>query len=115
MSTAVLGIATFVLQARVAKHAEAAQKDLEQARVEHERGWERAAIQLERVRSQMGDVYRPVFVMLIQADTCAIYMQRELGFEFNDTWGFGFVRPFALTYPLSSFYRQKSRESKGFC
>jgi hypothetical protein len=96
MSTAVLGIATFVLQARVAKNAEAAQKNLEQARVEQERGRELAAVQLERVRSQMGDVYRPVQVLLNQADTCAIYMARELGFEFNDVWGWEFVRPFAL-------------------
>jgi hypothetical protein len=96
MSTAVLGIATFVLQARVAKNAEAAQQDLEQARVEHERGRERAAIQLERVRSQMGDVYRPVQALLNGADACAIYMQHELGFEFNDVWGFEFVRPFTL-------------------
>jgi hypothetical protein len=96
MSTAVLGIATFVLQARVAKNAEAAQQDLEQVRVEQERGRELAVVQLERVRSQMGDVYRPVQVMLMQADTCAIYMQRELGFEDLDVWGFDFVRPFPL-------------------
>jgi hypothetical protein len=44
----------------------------------------------------MGDVYRPVQVFLAQADTCAIYMKRELGFEFNDVWGHEFVRPFAL-------------------
>jgi hypothetical protein len=44
----------------------------------------------------MGDVYRPVQVMLNQADFCAVYMQRELGFEFNDIWGFEFVQPFAL-------------------
>jgi hypothetical protein len=77
MSTAILGIATFVLQARVAKNAEAAQKDLEQARVEQERGRERAVVQLERMRSRMGDVYRPVHAMLLQTDTCAIYMQCE--------------------------------------
>jgi hypothetical protein len=108
MSTAVLGIATFVLQARVAKNAEAAQQDLEHARVEHERGRELAAIQLERVRSQMGDVYRPVNVMLQQANSCAIYMQRELGFEFNDTWGFEFVRPFALWPHLEVYTRDWS-------
>jgi hypothetical protein len=34
VSTAVLGIATFVLQDRVAKNAEAAAKELEHARVE---------------------------------------------------------------------------------
>jgi hypothetical protein len=64
--------------------------------LEHERGRERAAIQLERVRSQMGDVYRPVQVLLNQADWCAVYMQHQLGFEFNDVWGFEFVRPFAM-------------------
>jgi hypothetical protein len=96
VSTAVLGIATFVLQDRVAKNTEAAAKELEHARVEHERGRELAAVQLERVRSQMGDVYRPVQAMLNQAEWCAAYMQHELGFEFNDTWGFEFVQPFAL-------------------
>jgi hypothetical protein len=92
----VLGIATFVLQARVAKNAAEVQRDLEHTRAEHERRRELAAIQLERVRSQMGDVYRPVSVMLNQADACATYMTRELGFEFNDIWGLPFVRPFVL-------------------
>jgi hypothetical protein len=105
MSTAVLGIATFVLQARVAKNAEAAQQDLEQARVEQERGRERAAVQLERVRSQMGGVYRPVQVMLCQADICTIYMARELGFEWRDVWGYEFVRPFALWPHLEVYSR----------
>ena len=49
-------------------------------------------MQLEWVRSQMGDVYRPVNAMVMQADFCAIYMERELGFEFNEVWGFEFVR-----------------------
>jgi hypothetical protein len=96
MSTAVLGIATFVLQARVAKTTEAAQKNLEQMRVDYERERELAEVQLERVRSQMGDVYRPVSVMLWQTEACAIYMQRELGFEVNEIWGYEFVQPFVL-------------------
>jgi hypothetical protein len=96
VSTAVLGIATFVLQARAAKNAEGASRELENARVEHERERALAAVKLERVRSQMGDVYRPVQAMINQADYCAIYMQRELGFEFNNVWGLEFVRPLAL-------------------
>jgi hypothetical protein len=96
VSTAVLGIATFVLQDRVAKNAQVAAQELEHTRVEHERGRAAAAVQLERVRSQMGDVYRPVQVMLLQADVCANYMQHELSFENNDIMGFEFVRPFAL-------------------
>jgi hypothetical protein len=34
--------------------------------------------------------------MLNQANACAIYMQRELGFELADVWGLKFVRPFVL-------------------
>jgi hypothetical protein len=34
--------------------------------------------------------------MLGQVDQCQIYMQRELGFECKDIWGYEFVRPFAL-------------------
>jgi hypothetical protein len=108
MSTAVLGIATFVLQARVAKNGEATQKDLEQARVEHERGRQLAAVQLERVRSQMGDIYRPVQVLLNQAEACATYMQHELGFEFNEIWGHEFVRVFALWPHLEAHTRDYS-------
>jgi hypothetical protein len=46
--------------------------------------------------------------MLYQADFCAIYMQRELGFEFNDFWGFDFVRPFALWPHLEVLTRDYS-------
>jgi hypothetical protein len=108
VSTAVLGIATFVLQARAAKNAEEATRELENARVEHERERARAAVQLERVRSQMGDVYRPVQAMINQADACAIYMQHELGFEFNDVWNFEFVLPFALWPHLEAYTRDWS-------
>jgi hypothetical protein len=92
----------------VAKNAEAAQQDLEQARVEHERGRELAAVQLERVRSQMGDVYRPVQARLGQADTCATYMQHELGFEINDVLNLEFVRPFALWPHLEVYTRDRN-------
>jgi hypothetical protein len=108
VSTAVLGIATFVLQTRAAKNAEVATRELENARVEHERERALAAVQLERVRSQMGDVYRPVQAMLNHADACAIYMQHELGFEFNDVVGFEFVLPFALWPRLAAYTRDYS-------
>jgi hypothetical protein len=41
-----------------------------------------AAIQLERVRSQMAEVLVPLQIVFSWADACAIYMYRELGFEF---------------------------------
>ena len=59
----------------------------------------------------MGDVYRPVQAMLAQADGCAIYMQRELGFELNDVWALEFVRPFALWPHLEVFTRDFSPKS----
>jgi hypothetical protein len=65
------------LQDRVAKNAEAAAKELEHARVEREWVRELAAVQLERVRSQMGDVYRPVQAMIGQADAWATYMYKQ--------------------------------------
>ena len=68
----------------------------------------RAAVQLERVQSQMGDVYRPVVVMLNQVDTCVVYLQRELGFEFKHTLGHEFVRPFALWPHLEAYTRDWS-------
>jgi hypothetical protein len=73
-----------------------AQHEIVQEAADREQTRGLAAIQLERVQSQMGDVYRPVQAMLYQADICAIYMQHELGFEFNDVWELEFVRPFAL-------------------
>jgi hypothetical protein len=92
----------------LAKNAEVAQQDLEQARMEQERGRERAAVQLERVRSQMGEVYLPVGVMLNQTDACAIYIQHELGFECTNVWGHEFVRPFALWPHLEAWTRDYS-------
>jgi hypothetical protein len=111
VSTAVLGIATFVLQDRVAKNAEAAALVLEHARVEHEQGRELAVVQLERVRSQMGDIYRPVQVMLGQVEACATYMQHELDFEFSKVCDHGFVRPFALWPHVEVHTRDYSPET----
>jgi hypothetical protein len=94
--TAVLGVVSFVMQARVAKSANLTQREVELARAERGKARELAAVQLERVRSQVGDVYCPVFGMLHQAFVSAAYMSRELGFGFIDVWGWEFVRPFAL-------------------
>ena len=46
--------------------------------------------------------------MLGQADYCAVYMARELGFEFTDVWDHEFVRPFALWPHLEAWTRDYS-------
>jgi hypothetical protein len=94
--TSLLAIAGYMVQSKNAADADRAQHEVVQEAADREQSRGLAEIQLERVRSQMGDVYRPVQVMLTQADTCSIHMQHELGFEFNDVWGLEFVRPFAL-------------------
>jgi len=94
--TSLLAIAGYMVQSKNAADADHAQHEIVQEAADRDQTRGLAAIQLERVRSQMGDVYRPVQVLLYQADVCAIYMQHELGFEFNDVWGYEFVRPFAL-------------------
>jgi hypothetical protein len=94
--TALLGIAGYVVQSKNATALDRAQHEIVQEAADREQARGLAAIQLERVRTQMGDVYRPVGAMIRQAEHCAVYMQRELGFEINDVTSLEFVRPFAL-------------------
>jgi hypothetical protein len=94
--TSLLAIAGYMVQSKNAADADRVQHEVVQEAADREQTRVLAEIQLERVRSQMGEVYRPVQAMLMHANFCAIYMQHELGFEFNDVWGYEFVRPFAL-------------------
>jgi hypothetical protein len=103
--TSLLAIAGYMVQSKNAADADRAQHEIVQEAANRDQTRGLAAIQLERVRSQMSEVYRPVQVMLNQANWCAIYMQRELGFEFNDVWGLESVRPFARWPHLEVFTR----------
>jgi hypothetical protein len=103
--TSLLAIAGYMVQSKNAADADRAQHEVVQEAADREQTRGLAAIQLERVQSQMGDVYRPVQFILNQADACAIYMQHELGFEFNDVWALEFVRPFALWPHLEVYTR----------
>ena len=94
--TALLGIAGYVVQSKNATAADRVQHEIVQEAADRDQTRGLAAIQLERVRSQMGEVYRPVNAMLQQANSCAVYMAREVGFEWYEIWGREFVRPFAL-------------------
>jgi hypothetical protein len=106
--TSLLAIAGYMVQSKNATDADRAQHEIVQEAADREQARGLAAIQLERVRTQMGDVYRPVSAMLEHANTCAIYMRRELGFEFNDTWGIEFVRPFGLWPHIEVYTRDFS-------
>ena len=94
--TALLGIAGYVVQSKNATAADRAQHKIVQEAADREQARGLAAIQLERVRSQMAEALVPLSTLLNRADVCAIYMLQELGFEFNDVWGVDFIRPFTL-------------------
>jgi hypothetical protein len=79
--TAGLGVLTFLGQARVAKNAEATQRDIERAQTDHDKARALASVQLERVRSQMADVYMPVGAYFLEAWWREAFLARELGFD----------------------------------
>jgi hypothetical protein len=94
--TALLGIAGYVVQSKNATAADRAQHEIVQEAADRDQARGLAAIQLERVRSQMAEALVPLNTMLNQADQGNNYMARELGFEFADIWNMEFVRPFKL-------------------
>ena len=108
------------------KNATAARKNATTATAEaadREQARGLAAIQLERVRTQMMDVYRPLSAAYCAVDRTRAFMARELGFEWarmsaQDTC---FMRPSEQLYPhlevftldyASEFYAH-ARESQG--
>ena len=94
--TALLATAGYVVQTKNAAAADRAQHEIVQEAADRDQARGLAAIQLERVRSQMAEALVPLTLLFERATACAVYMQRELGFEFADIWGPDFVRPFAL-------------------
>ena len=74
MFTSLLAIAGYMVQSKNAADADRAQHEIVQEAADRDQTRGLAAIQLERVRRQMGEVYRPVNNMLNQADACAVYM-----------------------------------------
>ena len=94
--TALLAIAGYVVQGKNATAADRAQHEIVQEAADRDQARGLAAIQLERVRSQMAEALVPLNALFNRADACAIYMQQELGFEFNDIFAVECVRPFTL-------------------
>jgi hypothetical protein len=102
MLTALLGIGSFVLQARVSKAADLNQREIETASELAGKEKAHAATQLERVRSQMGECLRPMDAPL----GVAIELKSSLDFELElpcaEVWSAalgGPVYPFAM-YPF---------------
>jgi hypothetical protein len=94
--TALLGIAGYVVQSKNATAADRAQHEIVQEAADLEQTRGLAAIQLERVRSQMAEALMPLNSLLSRADFCGTCMGWELRIESMDIWGVALVRPFRL-------------------
>ena len=101
MVTVLLGLASYLVQAKIARDAAHAEKDHDRAIGTRERERHVAGLLLERVRTQMTDVYRPLTVACVAADAARLYMARELGFEWLQLRSFDscFIRPSERLYP----------------
>ena len=94
--TALLATAGYVVQTKNAAAADRAQHEIVQEAADRDQARGLAAVQLERVRSQMAEALVPLNHLFERPVVCMAYMERELGFEITDIWGVDFVRPFAL-------------------
>lgn len=111
--TVLLGLASYVLQAKLARDATHAEKDHDRVLAAREQERHAAGLLLERVRTQMTDVYRPLTAAHAAAEASMVYMVRELGFEWLwlTTGDSCFIRPSEQLYPhLEVFMRDLPRE-----
>jgi hypothetical protein len=101
MLTALLAIGSFIVQAKVAKDTDTMQRDIERAQEENARLEGKAVVQLERVRTQMMDVYRPLVYAVATSMYAMEWMARELDFEWLrlNALDACFIRPSERLYP----------------
>jgi hypothetical protein len=111
------------LQAKLARDAAHAEMENDRVVVARERERHASGLLLERVRTQMMDVYRPLMATVQAAFRTRFYMARELGFEWVTLTAYdgSFMRPSERFYPhlevYTAYYAPEfwahARESQG--
>jgi hypothetical protein len=98
MVTALLGLASYILQAKLARDAAHSEKDHDRLLADREKAQRQATLQLERVRSQLADVLMPINCHLHVAHYLQINLQWELKLPITKTLlrHKSFIRPLAL-------------------
>jgi hypothetical protein len=98
MVTALLGLASYVLQAKLARDAAHSEKDHDRLLADREKTQRQAALQLERVRSQNADALWPSNNNLVVAQYLQVNLQWELKLPIAETLQRHkqFIRPLAL-------------------
>jgi hypothetical protein len=97
MATVLLGLGSFLLQAKVSRDADRNQRNIEIAQSQHEKDKTRAAVQIERVRSQMAEALQPLNVLLNATIETGSWLIHELQLVETEAIVLGsetFVRPF---------------------
>ena len=105
MVTALLGLASYILQAKLARDAAQSEKDHDRLLDNREKAQRQAALQLERVRSQNADALMPISGHLNVANYLQVNLQWELKLPIAETLQRHkiFVRPLALFPHLEAF------------
>ena len=85
MVTALLGLASYVLQAKLARDAAHSEKDHDRLLDNREKAQRQAALQLERVRSQNADALWPLNCHLAVANFLQVNLQWELKLPITET------------------------------
>jgi hypothetical protein len=98
MVTALLGLASYVLQAKLARDAAHSDKDHDRLLAGREKAQRQAALQLERVRSQNADALMPISFHLGVVNDLQANLQWELKLPIAETLQRHkiFIRPQAL-------------------
>jgi hypothetical protein len=110
------------MQAKLARDDAHAEMENDRVVVARERERHASRLLLERVRTQMMDVYRPLTAAIMAASQARRYMARELDFEWLTLTGLDacFMRPSERLYPHLEVYTHDytpfwahARESQG--
>ena len=105
MVTALLGLGSYILQAKLARDAAHDEKDHDRLLDNREKAQRQAALQLERVRSQNADALMPIFNHLQVVNNLQVNLQWGLKLPIAKTilLHAKFIRPLALQPHLEIF------------
>jgi hypothetical protein len=97
--TALLGIGSFALTAKVSKDADRNQREIELHQAMHENERLRAGIQLDRVRSMMSEALQPLSICFVHSMESGIEMVHELQLS-NTLSKCGITNAWVKPFPL---------------
>jgi len=113
--TALLGVVSYVLQAKLARDAASSEKEHDRRLVSREKDRVQAGRLLERVRASLADALFPMIIRLFVGNRDEVRLQYELAFPSGKKWHRDkqFVRPLAMWPHVVAQSRAAIRETMG--